>query len=127
MSSFSDSIKLYAEKTGMKLEKATTGVIASLWKGVTMDTPVDTGRLRGNWQASVGTPIYTEIDREDKNGSATVADAISKIVPFGVNYLSNNLPYAKIREEKGGRNGVNAGFVAKNMARIERNIKEAFA
>jgi len=121
------------------------GIAVGLLRGIVMDTPVDTGRLRGNWQTSAGAPIYTTTDREDKNGAAVTQEIVKNTDPLGVTYMTNNLPYAKRRNDEGGAlwnrkkgqkrpegvpavsvgTGVNAGFVEKNFARIERNVKEA--
>lgn len=139
---FGKNMKKYAEKLGKSLEVTARNVVMSLFRGIVMDTPVGkypedktAGRLRGNWQASVGAPILTEINRIDKNGSNVTNEIAVVINPYGVNYLSNNLPYAKRREQEGGRPvegagpgkigvGVGGGFVAKNMARIDRIMKE---
>lgn len=68
-------------------------------------TPVDTGRLRGNWNMSVGAPDTTVRETTDKSGGATVArnSAVVESYPeqgFPPMFLQNNLPYAEVREHK---------------------------
>jgi hypothetical protein len=146
---FGREIAKYAQRTGKRIEQVVRAVAVQTLSGIVKDTPVDTGRLRGNWQTSAGTPIYTQIDREDKNGATVIKEIVDNVNPRGVTYMTNNLPYAKRRNDEGGARymverkngirqprpenvpaisagtGVNAGFVEKNMARIERNLKEA--
>jgi len=144
-SDFGIEITKYAQKIGRTIDQTSRNIGMSLFKGVIMDTPVgeiNGGRLRGNWNTSVGQPDYTTTDETDSSGSKTkekVDAVLGKPQPNGaVFYLTNNLPYAKRREQEGGRPvvgatrekfgvGVGGGFVAKNMARIERNVKEAVA
>ena len=57
------------------------------------------GRLRGNWQANIGTPKTDELNTIDANGAKTVGEATREINKFNLNekdiYLTNNLPYAE--------------------------------
>ena len=110
-------ISAWAKKTGVTLDQATRAIQVELFSGVIRDTRVDTGRMRGNWQASTMTPIRTEIEREDKSGSATITDMISEVGVGTITYLTNNLPYVGIYEQKDG-------MVAKNMARIETIVRK---
>jgi len=59
-------------------------------------TPVDTGRARGNWFASVGSPITGDSTETDKSGAGRISANNSKIsgAKSGQTiFLSNNLPY----------------------------------
>ena len=76
---------------------ATVGVFSQ----ILTKTPVDTGRAKGNWIPSVGSPVETERDLDDKSGAAGLAE-IKTTVPEKagkVVYLSNNLPYIRRLEE----------------------------
>lgn len=110
------NISAWAKKTNTTLDEAARGITINLFSSVIMDTRVDTGRMRGNWQASIGSPITTETKRTDKNGTTTVNAMDSKVRSGFVNIMTNNVPYAAYWEQQDG-------MVAKNMARIERNIK----
>jgi hypothetical protein len=112
------SIAAWAEKTGETLDDASRGIKLSLFKLVIQDTRHDTGRLKGNWQTSTGAPATGTIERLDNVlGSAAVADAARTVTPDGIDYLTNNLPYAKKWNDIDGT-------VDKAFARIDRNIKE---
>ena len=73
-----------------------------LFAAVINKTPVDTGRARGNWQASVGNYGKTsDQNMMDKTGEATTAKAaeVAMKTPAGnVVYLVNSLPYIQILE-----------------------------
>jgi hypothetical protein len=116
--SFSDDMKKICKKTGDDAGKVGRNIKIKLFSEVSNNTTVKTGRLRGNWQTSTGKPKYGEMDRTDKTGSAVLQEINSNVTAFGVDYFTNNLPYATVEEER-------KGFVAKSMANINRSIKEA--
>lgn len=63
---------------------------------VVIATPVDTGRARGNWQASIGSPKRSKLG--PRSASATIAEAQAVIAGYkdgDTIYLSNNLPYIR--------------------------------
>jgi hypothetical protein len=96
-------------KINTNVEGAVKKVTTEIFRRVIQGTPVGDptywtkpappgyvgGRAKGNWQASTGAPIRNEIDRIDGDGSDTVADALAKITPGSVMYLSNNVPYIR--------------------------------
>jgi hypothetical protein len=123
--SFGRDVALVAKKMGRRVDTVIRTAIFKTFSGIIMDTGVIIGRLKGNWQVSSGAPILTTIDRIDKSGAETEAEAKKNINPKGVTYMTNNLPYAARRNKEGFKGGVNALFVEKNFARIGRNMKEA--
>ena len=76
------------------------------------------GRLRGNWQTSTGRPKDGELERIDPSGTAAAAEVQATVRGDTVDYITNNLPYAEVWEEKDG-------MIARNVARIDRNIRRA--
>ena len=119
--SFSADLSKYARKTINNAANVSRAAKISLFSGIISDTRVDTGRLRGNWQTSTGAPKLAEIEREFPEGtpdSVLFQETMENVTAFGADYMTNNLPYAVVMEEKDG-------MVAKNMARVERNLKEA--
>lgn len=115
--SFTVDIRKIAEQTNATLDQAARAITISLFNGVINDTRVDTGRLRGNWQASIGQPERGTIERLDPNGTQATAEVESTVQSGAVNYLTNNLPYAEVWEQRDG-------MVARNAARIERTVAE---
>jgi len=110
------NISAWAKKTNTTLDEAARGITISLFSAVIMDTRVDTGRLRGNWEASIGSPITIATDITDEAGTGTVSAMQRKVRSGEVNIMTNNLPYAEYWEQQDG-------MIAKNMARIVRNVK----
>jgi hypothetical protein len=114
---FDVQIEEFAKATNSTLDESVRAITLELFAGIIGDTRVDTGRLRGNWQTSAKRPIYSQSDRLDPNGSAATQDAQRRITSGDVVYLTNNLPYARVWEERDG-------MVARNMARLTRTIEE---
>lgn len=100
-----------------------------VFESVIMKSPVDTGRFRGNWIATTGTPSFMHYDDlKDKPGRVTKAAARSVINESqigGITYLVNNLPYAYRLEY--GRYSQQApnGMVRLSVAEFEQWLNEA--
>ena len=114
--SFESDVKKIAKKTDLKVGQVVRGIKVELFNSVVMDTRVDTGRMRGNWQAQEGYPILTETGRFDKTGAKVSAEIRRTVKPgAGVSYLTNNVPYAERYER------IDA-MMGKNIARIEQIV-----
>ena len=71
------------------------------FRRVILRTPVDTGRARGNWQASIGTPIGGTVETLSKGFAAAASAQFAKVKdlkPFNIIFLTNNLPYILVLE-----------------------------
>ena len=93
-----------------RIRAATFGIFA----GIRKDTPVDTGRARGNWQCTIGAPFVGE----DESGSD---EQIQQTIPRragSVVYLTNNVPYIQKLEYGYSTKSPN-GMVRVNVARFE--------
>jgi len=79
-------------------EKVMRGIAIEIFGEVIHQSPVDTGRFKGNWQATLTKPAGGVLSTEDKDGTATEAKANSVIATFTMAkksmLLTNNLPYA---------------------------------
>jgi len=95
--SFSSDLKRFEAKSMERAQAAKRKIVFDLFSAIIRDTPVDTGRLAGNWQTTSGAPATGEIPRR---GRSLAMAAIEKgIRPMDVTtYLSNNLPYAEVVE-----------------------------
>lgn len=118
--SFSTDVHKIAKRLDSTADQVTRAIKISFFTGIIRDTRVDTGRLRGNWQTSTGTPKLVKIDRLDPEAIESVNEVISNITTDGVDYMANNLPYAKVWEEKDG-------MVAKNLVRVQRAMRSILA
>lgn len=110
-------ISQIANHVGTEINQKIRAVKISLMNGVVRDTRVDTGRLRGNWQTTTGAMAEGEIDRLDPSGMMSRMDVEAGVQGDTLDYLTNNLPYAEVWEERDG-------MVARNVARLERILRE---
>lgn len=124
--SFSKDIRSFTSKATTAHDKITRLATLELFRGVILDTPVDTGRARGNWQTSVGSPQSGELDRLDKSGAKAIAEAQEKVPPGAgqVTYLANNLPYIESLEQ-GSSKRAPEGMVRKNVDRVQKMVDAA--
>lgn len=123
---FSDDIRRFTTKTTEAHNKITRVATLELFSGVIKATPVDTGRARGNWQTTVGSPAKGRLEREDKSGSEAIAEVEAK-TPEGagqVTMLTNNLPYID-ELEFGSSKQAPQGMVRTNLARAQKMVDAA--
>lgn len=78
-------------------------------KRVVLRTPVDRGQARGNWQVTSDAPAGGVLNRPDPSGAQALQEgqnAVARLLPFTVSFLTNNLDYILTLE--------NGGFVPKD-------------
>ena len=119
---FQADIERFAKALKQDVDTVARAVVVELFNGIIEDTRVDTGRLRGNWQVSLDNPITTQTDRLDtvsqgSPGGSAQADVLATVQAGRVNWLSNNLPYAEVWEERDG-------MARRNIARLERTVEQ---
>lgn len=138
---FAATVHTFQNRSLVWLERTRRGVVLKLFGSIVMDTPVDTGRLRGNWQTSVSAPKSGELEREDKTGSITVSEIQGNMGDGSRGdisvFFTNNLPYAEVAEyggwdgptekvtEEGYSRKSPAGMVRRNVARINAILAQA--
>lgn len=127
--SFASDLSRISRKTNTKLEDVVKNVAISLFNEVITRTPVDTGRLRGNWQATLNTAANGTTTETDSTGTKAQAGVRAKAATFNLGdslFLVNNLPYAKAIEFGHSSVKAPAGMVRVSMARIKSVVaKEA--
>lgn len=120
--SFKGDITKFSAKALNEADKEKRAICSALFRSVVMDTPVDSGRLRGNWQISPNNPKRGTIERNDKGGGSTISAELRNLGKLADTvYMTNNLPYAQ-RIEYGYSKTHPAGMVRKNVARIKSLI-----
>lgn len=118
MSNFSLDVAAFAKECNATLDETARAIKIELFSSVIRDTRVDTGRLRGNWQTTTGRPAEGEVERLDPTGSQATAEVQAGVSGDTVDYLTNNLPYAEVWEERDA-------MIDKNMARIAQIVRRA--
>jgi len=123
MPDFSTQMNKIADHMGERLEFVARGVILDLFANIIFDTPVDTGRLQGNWQTSVGSPTSTPLDR--KNAAVTILEVQSTVKGPDLYFFTNNLPYAERIEFDGwSHTKAPAGMVRINIDKTEQLLNK---
>ena len=119
--SFDRIVNATMDRIDQKVRMATIGVFGSVIKM----TPVDTGRAKGNWQCTVGTPAIGETDRVDNSPlndiGASSDDMLIANTPRHAGskvYLTNNLPYIE-KLEYGHSMQAPSGMVRISIERFE--------
>ena len=141
--SFSADIEGFAKRAGLSVNQTVVSVALELFGSVIKDTPADTGRARGNWQCSIGSPksgvlsgdseSETETPAPNGDGPKTAAaiqdvrNVALKLLPDQTIFLTNNLVYIRRLEYDGWSSQSPAGMVRKNVARIQQIVKKAAA
>ncbi len=76
-------------------------IVLEALRRLVMKTPVETGRARGGWQATIGSQAKGQIDTLDKDGLETITRglaALSSLKPYQVVWITNNVDYIEFLE-----------------------------
>lgn len=114
----------FAKKAEKAVDQTVRAVTFALFSEVIDRTPVDTGRLKGNWQVSQAVPASGTLTVTDKDGGTTKTKMAGGIGGWGsVTFLANNLPYAERIEFDGwSHTKAPAGMVRVSFARVQRIV-----
>lgn len=91
--SFSSELKGIRKRQEARTDKVFRAWCLNVMGKIIRRTPVDTGRLRSNWNGSVGKPDRSTRD-SNRDATAAAKQAIAKGKAGDTLYLTNNLPYA---------------------------------
>lgn len=120
-------IRSWARDAETRMVDVIRAIELSVSVKVIMKSPVDTGRFRGNWYPSVGSPSATmSLEGFDKGGGTTIQrtrDFINGQTPFHAFYLTNNLPYAWPLEE-GWSQQAPQGMVRTTIAEFNSVVRQ---
>lgn len=125
--SFEGDIKAFGLKLNKASDRMVKGVEIALFSAVIQDTPVDQGRLVGNWQVTFGQPATGTINEDDPGRSGTLGKMTSVVNSKNggrVTWMSNNVPYAVPIEYGGSQGKAPQGMVRKNVTRFNKLVKE---
>lgn len=106
-----------------KVDKVRRASALELFKLVIYASPVDTGRLRGNWQTTINTPAGGTKSTDDPSGSMALAEAMANLGGLmDVVWFVNNLPYAERIEYDGYSRQAPEGMVRRHLAQWQRIV-----
>ena len=114
---FGSDIRKISKAMNAEVQQVQRAITIEIFNSVIDNTRVRTGRARGNWQTTSGTPATGVVDATDKSGSVTRAKVLIAMKPRSLMIITNNLPYIGKLEELDG-------MIGKTIARIGRIIRE---
>lgn len=116
--SFQDDLNRAKVNILNNMAKTVRGGAIQAFNTIIIESPVDTGRFRGNWQCSLNYPVLTTLFDDVKGSISTTENVSAKTQGYtldDVMYLTNNLPYAEALEN-GHSKQRGSGWVAKTVA-----------
>lgn len=123
MARFEAQLRGFGIKALDQVDKVRRASVLELFKLVIFATPVDTGRLRGNWQTTINSPASAAIGRDDPGGAAAMAEAVANLGSLtDVVWFTNNLPYAERIEYDGWSRQAPEGMVRRHVASWKRIV-----
>ena len=122
--SFTTDISKFADKAKLSNDKAVVAVCSKLTALVIAKTPELTGRLRGNWFASIDNYSSEIKDKRRENQAKRDGLAIAKKASGHIFTLTNNLPYAYRIEYLGwSHTKAPEGMVRTSLSEIANSLK----
>lgn len=120
--SFTADLRRFSQRTQKERDTLIRFFCLNLLRDVVLGTPVDTGRARANWQATLGSPATGIVESEDRNGGTTAGKGsrVAQKAAGEVFYITNNLPYIYRLEFEGHSSQAPAGWVRTS---IDRNLR----
>jgi hypothetical protein len=138
--SFEDDVRKWADKSIARVTIARKKIAFDVFTRVVIRTPVGNprywkifrkgyvgGRLRANWQCSIGTPADGVQDTVDQSRPMrSIASSLGHLKPDSDAsiFLNNNLPYAKPVED-GWSKQAPSGMVGITVAEFQGIVQEA--
>jgi hypothetical protein len=132
MAGFCVSFESDWQKVSQKLDRVLSeGIRATLFEvgtAIIKETPVDTGRARGNWQASVNSAAGSELSRTSEGAAIVQLSQAASAAIGNTFFFTNNVPYIR-RLEYGYSDQAPQGMVRRNLQNFNRllakNLKAA--
>ena len=115
-----------------QVEKAVKKAALAADTAAVLATPVDTGRARANWLASIGSPVFFEVGSKgsefDRGGGAALSQGKAVInrwkLKAGPIFITNSLPYI-VPLDSGTSAQAPSGMSAQAIAAARRELKKA--
>lgn len=98
---FTKAIEDFTKATEKAIDDTLREVVIEVGSSVVMLSPVLTGRFRGNWQLTMGTPSNFSLINYDVTGDSTIRELVQKAQTFTagqVAWIVNNLTYGPLIE-----------------------------
>lgn len=124
---FSQRLSGFHRETMSVISDVRRMAILRLFRDIVMDTPVEEGTLRGNWQVNASSPLLGPLsDRSLESVFSEMEAVLSGSSLEDTVFLNNNLPYAYPIEFLGwSRVKSPQGMVRKNAIRWDQIVLDA--
>lgn len=125
---FSDVINRWTKDVKGSVQNITTELVFKLGESFITLTPVLTGRLKGNWIATLHSPSTHSRVRYDGTGQETIDDLIATLNSYELGdsiYIVNNLTYSEFIEYGGSKWKAPDGMFRISMSKFDVYLKEA--
>jgi hypothetical protein len=96
LAAFQKQLEGFIKATEEAVTKTLREIVVEVGTSVVRLSPVLTGRFRGNWQMTVGSPSTHSLMTTDPDGAATIAELkvmAATLNPGEIAYIVNNLDY----------------------------------
>ena len=138
--SLARDVRVFAHKTKQDTRAVIRASTLEISASIILRTPVDSGRARNGWYATLDTPS-TKIPKKtkaskninapgpDSNSARAISRATAVISDFGGNvyYLTNNLPYIRRLEYEAWSTQAPAGMMRVSAAEYAAVLREKIA
>jgi hypothetical protein len=125
--SFKSDIEKFARKVNTDSEKVFRGTSIAMFSSIVKRTPVDTGRLRANWQLDINRDPQEQLDKADKGGGSTITDGATtanRATTKDSIFIVNNLPYAQAIEDGASTVKSPEGMVKVTLQEFQGAVKK---
>jgi len=123
MENFEAQLRGFGIKTMRQVDQVRRASALELFRLVIFATPVDSGRLRGNWQTTINSAATGERATDDPTGGMALAEAMANLGGLtDVVWFVNNLPYAERIEYEGWSRQAPEGMVRRHLAQWQRIV-----
>lgn len=122
--SFGSGIAGYAKRTKLGIDEAVVAINSKLSRDIILATPIDTGRARGNWIATIGSPSSESSDSTNVSSALSNSQSIANESAGKVFYLANNLPYIHRLEYNSWSTQAPNGMVRVSLQNIKSLLRK---
>lgn len=125
--SLSIDLAKFAKKAGGNAGLVVRKTIIDMVSSIAKRTPVDTGRLAGNWQVTFNNPAVGQIESSGAQESINNANSKMAYWAAGNIFITNNLPYANRIEFEAWSKKAPAGMARVTVREFQQFVNKAAA
>lgn len=118
--SFESDWQKVSEKLDRVLSQGIRATLFEVGTAIIKETPVDTGRARGNWQSSVNSAAGSEISRTSQGAAIAELSQEANAAIGNVFFFTNNVPYIRRLEYGYWSKQAPEGMVRRNLQNFNR-------